>query len=290
MNKNRRIPNLEEKLNENDWKSKIGFEFHGLKIGVRLDDSVSVENLRKFFPPGSREILYDETERSFSLITDQNNSLRGFYVEVGGEILLAQGFEKFDGTDIEAVMEALESKILLALTLIAPPKMFFFHAGAFLFKGVGVIIPGRTHAGKTTLVTEFIKNGAEYYSDDCALIDAEGFLHPYPVLLGVRGENERNYLKAEEFGAKTGVAPIKVEYILFTEYSLNAVWNPLPVKPAQAAFRMLENVFYGEAVRRQPSETLEFLKNLTSRVKAFESFRSDTSSVIGWIEEKILAN
>jgi hypothetical protein len=112
-------------------------------------------------------------------------------------------------------------------------------------------------------------------------------LYPYPLNLGVRGENERSYLPADVFGAETGIAPARIEYILFAEYQPEAVWNPQPVTPAQTAFRLLENVFYRASVRRKPSETLNAVTKLANHAKAFEGFRSDTSSVIGWIEEKI---
>ncbi len=269
---------IKEKLKSIDWKSKIGFEIFGIKIGIRLDDSALTEKLRKIFPPGSREILFDETVETFSLVSKAKPNQNGFYFENNGTTELAQKFERFE----ESSLVAIGDKILLSLALIAPPRMYFFHAGAVSFGNQGIIITGNTFTGKTTLVKEFIKNGAEYYSDDCAVIDSAGFLYPYPIPLGVREVDNRNYLPADSFGAKTGVEPVKVEYILMTEYQKNAVWNPQMITPGQAGFQLLEHFFYRVAVRRKPAETLEFLTNLTRRAKVFASPRNEAAEIVEW--------
>ena len=56
----------------------------------------------------------------------------------------------------------------------------FVHAGVVGWKGHAIVIPGRSRSGKTTLVAELVKAGAEYYSDEFAVLDAEGRVHPFP--------------------------------------------------------------------------------------------------------------
>ena len=64
-------------------------------------------------------------------------------------------------------------------------QMLFVHAGVVGWRGLAIVIPGRSHAGKSTLVAELVRRGAVYYSDEFAVLDETGRVHPYrrtPVL------------------------------------------------------------------------------------------------------------
>ena len=63
---------------------------------------------------------------------------------------------------------------------------FFIHAGVVAHRGRGIVIPGDSFSGKTTLVAELVRAGAGYYSDEFAVIDAEGLVHPYARPLSFR--------------------------------------------------------------------------------------------------------
>ena len=41
------------------------------------------------------------------------------------------------------------------------------------------MVPGRSLSGKSTLVLSFVERGADYYSDEYAVFDSEGRVHPY---------------------------------------------------------------------------------------------------------------
>ena len=56
------------------------------------------------------------------------------------------------------------------------------HAGAVAWRDRGIVIPGRSHSGKTTLVRALVE-AARYYSDEFAVLDPQGRLHPYPLPL-----------------------------------------------------------------------------------------------------------
>ena len=64
-------------------------------------------------------------------------------------------------------------------------QMLFVHAGVVGWRGLAIVIPGRSHTGKSTLVAELVRRGAVYYSDEFAVLDDTGRVHPYrrpPVL------------------------------------------------------------------------------------------------------------
>ena len=54
------------------------------------------------------------------------------------------------------------------------------HAGVAVWNGAAILIPGRSHAGKSTLTKSLIDAGAVYYSDEFAPVLPNGFVIPYP--------------------------------------------------------------------------------------------------------------
>src|SRR5262245_63118361 len=68
------------------------------------------------------------------------------------------------------------------------PQMLFVHAGVIGWRGVAIVIPGRSYTGKSTLVAELVRRGAVYYSDEFAVLDDLGMVHPYRRPLVLRGE------------------------------------------------------------------------------------------------------
>src|SRR5438477_263298 len=69
---------------------------------------------------------------------------------------------------------------------------------------------GCSLSGKTTLVREMLRLGATYYSDEFAVVDDSGLVHPFARPLGIREDffpAQTNYT-AENLGASTGVKPL----------------------------------------------------------------------------------
>ena len=84
-----------------------------------------------------------------------------------------------------SVLDAFESHVQLTVAEYAPRRIFV-HAGVVGWKDRAILIPGLSHSGKTTLVDQLIRAGATYYSDEYAVLDARGRVHPYPRALGMR--------------------------------------------------------------------------------------------------------
>src|SRR5262249_9105581 len=51
------------------------------------------------------------------------------------------------------------------------------HSGVVAHGGRAILLPGPTSTGKSTLVAELVRRGAAYFSDEYALLDAEGRVH-----------------------------------------------------------------------------------------------------------------
>jgi hypothetical protein len=59
-------------------------------------------------------------------------------------------------------------------------RWIFVHAGVVAWRGQAIVIPGATQSGKTSLVAALVRAGAEYFSDEYAVFDARGRVHPLP--------------------------------------------------------------------------------------------------------------
>jgi hypothetical protein len=63
------------------------------------------------------------------------------------------------------------------------------HSSAASLSGKGIVFPAPPDSGKTTLVAGLTAAGFEYLSEEMALFDREGFLHPFPRPLTMGAES-----------------------------------------------------------------------------------------------------
>ncbi|MGA9667893.1 MAG: hypothetical protein WBQ94_01725, partial [Terracidiphilus sp.] len=110
---------------------------------------------------------------------------------------------------VTAVVRVLDTAVLQRLTTLRA-----LHAGVVLCGKRALLLPGATHAGKSSLVAELLRQGATYFSDEYALIDSEGQVHPYPRPLLLRnGCPEQFPALPGEFNSSAGMAPAPVGFI-----------------------------------------------------------------------------
>jgi hypothetical protein len=118
------------------------------------------------------------------------------------------------------------------------------HAGVVAWKGRAILLPGASRYGKTTLVAELSRRGATYFSDEFALLDAEGHVHPYPRSLLVRipaSEDLRQPVPASSLAADIGMAAVPVGMILSTRYVEDAAFVVERIPASQAVMMLLQN-------------------------------------------------
>ncbi|MEA3351186.1 MAG: hypothetical protein U9Q82_11230 [Chloroflexota bacterium] len=162
----------------------------------------------------------------------------------------------------------------------------FIHAGVVGWQGQAILIPGRSMSGKTSLTDALIHAGATYYSDEFALIDPEGFVHPYPVPLSIRKDGalvgEKHAL--EKLGIQPGTTPLPVGLILIAKYQRYARWKPETLSPAETMLSLMDNAV---AANRDPEFSMPILKKVVSRAKAISSKRGEAKRVARAILEEL---
>jgi hypothetical protein len=102
----------------------------------------------------------------------------------------------------------------------------FIHAGVVEWRGKAIIIPGQSYQGKTTLVSELIRIGAGYMSDEFAILDKAGLVHPFDRDLAVRTVGDMESIPPATFGAKRRLEPIEAGMVVFTSFVETGVWKP----------------------------------------------------------------
>jgi hypothetical protein len=153
-------------------------------------------------------------------------------------------------------------------------QVVFLHAGVVGWEGKALIIPGKSFSGKTTLVAEFVKRGFLYLSDEYAVIDKQGLIHPFPKKLSVRGiidDFTQMDFDVEQLGGKRGVEPLPAGFLLVTEYRRNAFVAQL--SEASAGAGMMACLANSISIRQQPQLVLEVIDSMLARCRIFQNER-----------------
>jgi hypothetical protein len=187
--------------------------------------------------------------------------------------LRCNGSPIHSSNDLAQSIDSFENHAKL-LTAYRAQDRLFVHAGAVCWRGRGIIIPGRSRSGKTTLVKTLVEAGALYYSDEFAVLDKEGRLHPYTLPLSIRGGEGQAAIRmsVEAFGGRTGGNPVQVGLIAVTRYQPRARWQPRRLSPGAALLALMDNTI---AARRTPKTAMAVLRQTVLGAKAVRTLRGD---------------
>ena len=83
------------------------------------------------------------------------------------------------------VLETLERRLHMHLATHAQ-EAIYVHSGVVIVNQRALLFPGRSWAGKTTLVHELATRGCEILSDEYAIIDRQGRVYPFPRPMALR--------------------------------------------------------------------------------------------------------
>jgi hypothetical protein len=249
----------------------VAFSAYGVRIALHAEGAV-LSRLLERLPPRSRPSASPLVDRHYSVVGD----VRG--QDPAADIaLLADGVPLVRGCDIEAMCDVFEADLHLYVAEMSRHGIFV-HAGAVGWRGRGIILPGKSRSGKTTMVAEFVRAGATYYSDEYAVFDRRGRVHPYPRPLSIRhARGARRRYPVEALGGRLGVRPLPVGAVVMTEYEAGASWHPRRVSPGRGALALLANTV---SVRRQPAAALAALTPVVVGVPLLHGPRGEASDTV----------
>ena len=159
------------------------------------------------------------------------------------------------------------------------------HAGAVLIEGRALLIPGSTHAGKSSLVAELLRRGASHFSDEYALVDNLGLIHPYPRPLLLRnGGPLQSMVLPEELNASFAACPAPVGWILALDYVPDCKWDIRELSQGEAVMLLLRNTPHELA---QSPEMIDFFIRVVADASSYEGTRGDAVGAADQILELI---
>jgi hypothetical protein len=161
----------------------------------------------------------------------------------------------------------------------ATKRRMFLHAGVVGWRGRAIVLPGKNLSGKTSLVAAFLRAGATYYSDEFAVLDSHGRVHPYPWGRHIRAEGvERPRQRpVEMLRTCMGNKPLPIGFVLLSAYRQGAKWRPRPLSQGQAALAMLANVM---SVHQPPEIMLRMLGQVVSGATVLKGVRGEADEVV----------
>ena len=193
-----------------------------------------------------------------------------------------RGYEAFGNEDLLAEADALNDALILLgghmMIHVAEhaPEYVFLHAGVVAWQGRALMLPGASHAGKSTLVAELVRAGATYYSDEFALLDSQGRVHPFTRDIRMRqpGVEDQVPLPLKHLDGHAGTGPLPVSMVVFAEFAEHARWAPEAVTPGRA---VLELLLHSTPVQRTPDRTLATLTAMVRHARVWKSQRGEAA-------------
>lgn len=249
-------------------------------MGVRSNCAGVLEAVVERLPPGWRPLAGAEVEHLYSLRVGGARAragTRAFH-------LLYAGLRRAARTEnLDEALEALESEVALTVGALSPERVFL-HAGVVGWQGQAIVLPGRSFAGKSTLVAALVRAGATYYSDEYAVLDDEGWVHPYPRPLSLREAEGRRRCGVEELGGKRGAEPLPVGLVALCRYQPGGRWRPRRLTAGRAVFAMLADAV---PARVQPERVLQTLHRVATRAAVVTSARGEAAETVGALASEL---
>ena len=193
----------------------------------------------------------------------------------------ADGRAEFRGQDATGLFVHMRMR-LWHYVVSHSPRYLFVHAGVVAFGGKAVVIPGDSMSGKTTLVSALLRAGGTYYSDEFAVIDARGLIHPFRQPLGMRrpGSRDQTDVPASRLTRRLGRTPVRAALLVSTRFVEGERWTPTPLSRGEAVMALVGN---SAGVRRTPARGLAVLTKATEHVVGLQGPRGDADDTAAQI-------
>jgi len=264
------------KLDRLVWADGMSFTAFGVRVGVRVNSKATLKALVARLPPGAKTSSVPTTDHLYSLTGFANGSkgrVKRFNLGYWNLVRFART------TSFDDLLDQFESHVQLTVAEYAPRRVFV-HAGVVEWEGKAILIPGLSFSGKSTLVAELLRAGATYYSDEYAVIDRNGRVHPYARKLRMRSADAVRRMRAKDFGAETGSKSLPIGLVITTRFKEGARWRPRELTRGQAVLELLANTV---SARSQPQMALSFLTKAVATATSLKGTRGEARQVVEWL-------
>ena len=271
-----------KKVDRLGWAVGFSLKSYGMRIGVRSNNPAALARVLEILPGEWEKADLPVVDRIYSILvggTSARANVRRFNLLYGDHLRLARAL------DLDSVLEAFDSDLRLFIAEFARHRVFV-HAGVVGWKGRAIVIPGRSYSGKSTLVAELVRAGATYYSDEYAVFDTRGRVHPFskPIELREEGEYKQSKIDITDLGGRAGTKPLTVGLVLMTQFKDGANWRPRKLTAGKAVLELLFNTV---SARRDPEKALATLQRVTTEAEVWKGVRGQASEVVPAMLERM---
>jgi len=256
----------------------MAFTAYGLHIGIRVSDPEILPRIAGVLPFGWEPSADPEVEYLYSFIVGGSvpeTNVKRLHVVYSDAMRLERT------ADFEIALKALERDLHLFVGEMAHGRVFV-HAGVVGWDGRAIVMPGPSFTGKSTLVAALVRAGATYYSDEFAILDEDGLVHPFarPLSLRCADPYVGEPVVVEELGGEAGTEPLPVGMIVAAAYREGATWSPSRLSQGEAVLALLSNTL---SARRQPEVVLPVLERVTANAPAFSGTRGEAEDMVQYV-------
>jgi len=271
-----------QKLDRLGWVDGLAFRAYGLRIGVRVTDASVMDAVIDRLPPGWKPAASPIIDFLYSIVVggrNESSKIQRFDLLYYSSLRLART------KDFEWILKAFESDLQLLVADNARRRTFV-HAGVVGWKNQAIVIPGMSFSGKTTLVSKLVQAGAKYYSDEYAVLDEQGRVHPFARPLGIRQpkEFETTRVDVASLGGTPGSRPLPVRLVISTKYQAGATWRPRQLTPGRGVLELLANTVSAQS---QPRLAFATLPNAIRSAEILKGVRGEADEVVEAILERV---
>ncbi len=240
----------------------------GRRIGIDLAAPELIDEAMLRLPPGWEPVEWNGLDREVRLeaVEGAGDGQRRYTVLVDGERYAGPAAR-------EAALDRFEDAIQYYLAEFSDPWIFV-HAGVVAWEGRAIVLPGRSHSGKSTLTAALVEAGATYSSDEYAVLGDDGLVRPYARRLSLRegpfGPAGRIDLSDRALAGEEPALPIGVVAIL--RWDEAAGWATEEITTGSAIMAMCDNTV---PIQRRPGDTLAYLSRALAGARAIQGTRGD---------------
>jgi hypothetical protein len=241
----------------------------GVCLSLQMNQDEILHRVLQILPPSWTANEAGPIDRSYTLLAGTG---RGSDYK-----LFADGKLRLASANLDYVVDRLETDIQIHLGKTSP-RYVFVHAGVVGWRDQAIVIPGRSMSGKSTLVAAFLRAGASYYSDEFAILDAGGQVHPYARPLALRQPAGRPLrCPAESLGSRRGNMPLYPGLVLVTRYRSDARWKGRQITRGRA---LLELMRHSLPVRHRPEAVIQTLQKALAQALVLRGIRGEAEDMV----------
>lgn len=243
----------------------VTFASFGVNIRLELSDSTLREAVERILPPGWQPIRAGRSAAHFGL---DRIGPEAYRVTVAQDVW-------FEGAGLDMALGTLDAQMRLFIATNAPGHVFV-HAGVVAADGRALVLPGESFSGKSTLVKALIDAGATYYSDEYAVLDEHGRVHPYPRPVSIRASASVEEHDVGDSGGAVGDSASELAVVAITRYRPGGEWRPRTLSSGQGTTALLANTV---PARARPRSSLRAVARAVGGALVIESERGEAAAV-----------